>query len=314
MAWRGLHLSLPARLSFRRNALAIAREGEEPLSVPLDDLGWIILDSDEVTLTSRLLSECAQRDVALILSDQRHLPCGSLLPEAGYHRQLETLRAQLNASDAQCRRFWRSLVRTKIQNQGCVLGLIDQQGAKASAKALQAMAARVKAGDPDNLEAQAAQNYWRQLFPSFSRNSEEDSRNAFLNYGYAILRSLLARELKALGFEPSLGVHHRGLLNPFNLADDLLEPFRPCADLFVVGLINRQLSAGRSELRFEVEERRALAGLPAAACEINGEQLSLLEAARRSASALRQALLEGRADELQLPIPCRPLSEPDGEG
>ena len=301
MAWRGVHLSEPCRLSLERNALKIESGESDPVAVPLEDLGWVIVDTPRATLTSRLVAACAEADVAMLFVDGRHLPVACLMPRAGYHRQLETLRAQLRAPPGVKGRLWKIVVERKLANQAAVLEGVGGPRAARAAKACRAMARRVRPGDPDNIEGLAAQSYWPCLFPGLARRDDLDGRNGFLNYGYAVVRALIARELAALGFEPSLGIHHANELNPFNLADDLIEPFRPFVDRRVRASLDARGATDDPTVELDKIGRRALAGLPGDDVTIDGERLSLIGAVSRAAATLRAALRGGDPGALSLP-------------
>ena len=305
MAWRGLHLTVPARLSLHRGSLRVVREEAPDLTVPLEDLGWIILDTQQATVTAGLLAACAAADVLVLISDERHLPVAAMIPRAGYHRQLATIRAQTGASVGLRNRIWRDLIRVKIAAQSAILtqcrGAVGP--ARGTAAALSAMAGRVKPGDPDNVEALAAQSYWPAMFPGLVRGNDADGRNAWLNYAYAVMRAALSRELAALGFELALGIHHQGELNPQNLADDLIEPFRPLCDRIVFRHLSDRTATASSEAPFDVAARRALAGLLSEQVGVEGGSASLLTAAGRAAAGLRAALLHASSKALILPSP-----------
>jgi CRISPR-associated protein Cas1 len=301
MAWRGVHLSEPCRLSLAQGALKVERVECDPVTAPLEDLGWIIVDTPQATLTSRLLSACAEADVAVLFIDERHHPVATLIPKAGYHRQLDTLRLQLSAKEGLKGRLWKRIVQRKIENQAAVLAACGGGKAATISAALLAMANRIRASDPLNVEAQAAQAYWPVLFPNFARRDGGDGRNAFLNYGYAVVRAIIARELAALGFEPSLGLHHVNALNPFNLADDLMEAFRPLVDRHVHGVLHDNAAVANPEIDLGKEEKQALAALPGVAVLIDEESMALLNSVGRSVSTLRAALKDRQPRTLQLP-------------
>ena len=304
MAWRGIHLTEPSFLSLERNGLKVEREGEDAVNVPLEDLGWLIVDSNQVTLTSRLLSECTEKGVCVIFTDARHQPSAFLIPRFQYHRQLSTVRAQVAARKSHKDRLWGMIVKQKILNQSTALERVENvRETVSNAKAMKRMAGRVRNGDPDNIEALAAQSYWPKLFPGLVRRNDNDVRNAYLNYGYAIVRALLARELAALGFELSLALHHANTLNPFNLADDLLEPFRPLVDGFVCSHFSRFPDEQDEPAEFTKEDRQLLAALPQAQIRLAGESMSIFAAAADCAANLRAALVEPSNAVLELPLP-----------
>lgn len=203
---------------------------EQERSVPLEEITALLLENRQITITTAALSRLGQCGCAVFSCDETHLPCAVFLPFCQHSRAPQVLRRQLDMSEPFKKRLWQSLVRQKIQNQAACLALA---GKEREADTLRAMAARVRSGDPENIEASAAQFYFPILFGNGFTREQEDGRNAALNYGYAILRGCIARSLAVYGFLPALGLHHRSTLNAFNLADDLIEPFRPLIDLMV---------------------------------------------------------------------------------
>jgi len=292
MAWRGLHLSRPARLALADGQIIITQEeGETRLA--LEDLAWLIVDTPQATLTTALLSACSAAGVAIIITDSRHMPNGMLLPFHTHYRQAAVAGLQFAAGEGLCARLWQSLVRTKIANQAAVL---ESHGADAAA--LYAMAKRVKPADPENVEARAARHYWSTLFSDFVRENESDARNAMLNYGYAVMRGAVARALVAAGLLPALGVHHASQLNSFNLADDVIEPFRPLVDLAVWRLADE---GKRCCGPLTLADRRSLAGIPLMPALVGSETVTALVATEMAAASLVRAFETKTARVLLLP-------------
>jgi CRISPR-associated protein Cas1 len=231
--------------------------------------------------------------VALVTTDERHTPSGLTLPFHRHHRSAGVAICQIGASGPLRKRLWQALVRAKIENQAAHLARIGH----ANAFALSAMTALVTSGDPDNVEARAARDYWRSLFSGFIRDDSTDFRNKALNYGYAVVRACIARAIVAYGLLPSIGVHHASQVNAFNLADDLFEPFRPLVDAAVA-----KLAEGRSRTEeLTREDRRALAGLPMNDTRLGAETMTLLSATEKSAESMARAFEVGDARELVLP-------------
>jgi len=237
MAWRSVVITNPARLKFKNRALLVEQDGDS-VSVPLEDIAVLVIDCPQVTITSQLLSACANQQIAVITVDETHSPNGVMLSFLPHSRALRVMRRQLAMTAPHRKRLWQSLVRQKLLNQARVLELNDQENVAAK---LQTLASRVRSGDPDNYEAQGAQLYFPALFgPGFTRD-QEDFINAALNYGYSIIRSALARTLVGYGFIPAFGLHHRSEQNSFNLADDLIEPYRPLVDNLVSDFVGNSL-------------------------------------------------------------------------
>lgn len=256
MSWRGLCISSPARLDLRAGRLLLRREGEEDVALPLEDLSFVVIDTPQVRLSAALLSACAEQGCLLLTVDARHMPCAAVLPLAPYYRQLSTLQAQVALGEVRKKRLWQACVRAKIGNQAACLRLLGRDGAERVAT----LRTKVGSGDPDNVEAVAARLYWSRLFRHFRRDPDAaDRRNSLLNYAYALLRACVARELAARGFAPALGIHHRGPYNAFNLADDMMEAWRPFADL----LVARHLEAGPAgdDAELSPADKAALLGL-----------------------------------------------------
>jgi CRISP-associated protein Cas1 len=292
MAWKGVHISRPARLSVKDAQLAVAQD-EGDVTIPLEDVAWIVLDSNQVTLTATLISACMAQGIAIVFTDERHTPNGMALPFHTHHRQAAIAAMQIGLSQPLKKRLWQALVVAKIQNQAKCLERREK-----SAIALVAMSLLVNSGDPANVEARAAREYWGLLFDNFTRSDETDLRNKMLNYGYAILRSGLARALVAGGLLPCFGLFHESATNAFNLADDLIEPFRPMVDSKVFELSgNGVLAEGDLTLEF----RRALNGILNDDVRLNGETVSVLIAIERSAAALLRAMENASPALLELP-------------
>ena len=295
MAWRGLHLTEPARLALGDGQMVVARaEGEVRLA--LEDLAWVVIDTPQVSLSSALLASCMEAGVALLTTDPRHTPNGLLLPFHRHHRQAEVAAWQVNASAPLRKRLWQIMVRAKIANQAATLERCGGDGT-----ALRAMARLVGSGDTDNVEARAARAYWAALFPAFVRDNAADKRNKLLNYGYAVIRAAVARGAVAAGLLPALGLHHASAANAFNLADDLVEPFRPFVDAVVW-----ELSAGGTQADGEASlpDRRVLAAIPTREARLERERMTLLSASEMVAESLVRALETGSTAALRLPAPA----------
>lgn len=227
----------PARLRVRYDQLIIEREGETTHSVPLCDLGALILSNPQVSLTHAVLSGIMERGGAVIACNSARLPVGLMLPVEQHSTQTKRFALQAGAKPTLNKRLWKQVVQAKIRAQAGVLDRVN-----GSEPGLRALAHRVMSGDKGNLEAQAAQRYWPLLFmdPNFRRRFEADDQNRLLNYGYAVLRAMVGRALCAVGLHPSIGIHHHNQYNPYCLADDLMEPYRPIVDETVVEIVRRR--------------------------------------------------------------------------
>lgn len=230
MGWRSVVITNPAALTLEDRALVIAQNGDSA-RVILEDISVLVLNHPQISLTAPLLSACAEAQIAVLTVNAAHLPNGVLLPYHPHSRALKVMTAQLALTQPAKKRLWQRIVQFKIRNQAAVLIHADQAG---DARRLQRLAHDVRSGDPDNHEAQAAQIYFRGLFdPQFHRGQSRFF-NAALNYGYAVVRAALARTLTGYGFLPAFGLFHHSEQNAFNLADDLIEPYRPLIDAGVM--------------------------------------------------------------------------------
>jgi len=239
MAWRGLHLTQPARLSLADGQLVVNQDSGV-VRLALEDVAWIVLDTQQTSLTGALLAACMEAGIAIIVSDDKHMPNGIALPFHRYFRQGETARRQIEIGAPLAKRLWQAIVVRKIENQAAILYACKAEGMAP----LKAMARLVGSGDPDNVEARAARHYWGHLFEDFRRDDDSDRRNKLLNYGYAVVRAAIARGIVAVGLLPALGLKHASVSNAFNLADDLMEPFRPFVDRLAQKLAVQPKRAG----------------------------------------------------------------------
>jgi len=230
VAWRIVVITQPARLHYAQQALVID-QGSESVRVPLEDISVLIIDQPQVSLTAQLLSACATAQIAVITVGQNHHPNGVLLPHEPHSRSLKVIKGQLAMSLPRRKRLWQHIIQRKIYNQADVLAA---QGHDEACRRLRGIARNVRSGDSGHAESHAAQVYFRQLFGKGFSRSQERLQNAALNYGYSVIRSAIARNLVAYGFITSIGLHHNNETNGFNLADDLLEPFRPIVDSHVL--------------------------------------------------------------------------------
>lgn len=233
MTWRSVMISRPAKL--RREHFSLAIEQDDTAFVPFEDIAVIVLNHREITLTHPVLSACAEYGIGLYATGDNHQPSGVFLPFLQHSRSTRMWRLQQAASRPLVKQVWAGIIRCKISNQRTCLRLSGKDGIDR----LESYARRVRSGDPDRMEAQAAAFYFPRLFgPGFERSNAGWS-NAALDYGYAVLRGVIARGLVAHGLHPSVGLFHGSEQNAFNLADDLIEPFRPLVDLHVSTLARR---------------------------------------------------------------------------
>lgn len=284
-------------LSAHRGFLIVSAEGEEVGRVPLDDVAAVIVHAHGVTWSTNLVVALAERGALMVLCSANHAPVAVCLPLDGHYEQNARIRAQWSAGRPLAKQLWREIVITKVRWQAAVL---ESRGISGSAFEL--LSRRVRSGDVDNVEAQAARRYWPLLMgPEFRRDRKGDGLNGMLNYGYTVLRSLLARSVVAAGLHPSIGIHHANRGNAFALADDLVEPFRPLVDVLVAQLRDQ----GCTEVT--PEAKRAFAGL--IALDLRGESgtTTVAGAAGRLAQSLARCFETRNTSDLLLPRPLPPI-------
>lgn len=296
------------RLSVAHRQLVIERPDTPKATLPIEDLGVVIVDDVRATYTQAVFLELLAAGATVMVTGRDHLPAGMMLPLDAHHVQTERHRAQVEASEPTKKRIWQALISAKIAQQGVVLAKFTGQHG-----GLPALSKRVRSGDPDNLEAQAAQRYWPQLFgKDFRRDRDADGINALLNYGYAVMRAAIARAVVASGLIPSLGIFHRNRANPFCLADDLLEPYRPYVD-WRVRLLANDAGSERPDLN-DRAVRAALLSLFNETVLVGRRRNPMLLAIEASAASLSRALTGGeRTLALPLGLPLDPdLLDDDG--
>ena len=275
------------RLSVAHRQLVVARPDQPKATLPIEDLGVVIVDDVRASYTQAVFLELLAAGTTVMVTGRDHLPAGMMLPLDAHHVQTERHRAQVEASEPVKKRAWQALIKAKITQQGVVLAHFT-----GGHGGLDPMSRHVKSGDPDNLEAQAAQRYWPRLFgKDFRRDRHADGVNALLNYGYAVVRAAAARAVVSSGLIPSLGVYHRNRSNPFCLADDLLEPYRPYVDWRVKLLMEE--GSGETPSLDGQPTRAALLSLFNETVLVGGRRTPLLLALYASAASLCRALTGG---------------------
>jgi CRISPR-associated protein Cas1 len=295
------------RLSVGHRQLVIERPELPKATVPIEDLGVLVIDDARASYTQAVFIECLAAGATVIVTGRDHLPAGMMLPMDGHHALTERHWAQVEAGAPLRKRLWQALVAAKLRQQARVLKEAGKDDA-----GLTALATRVRSGDPDNLEAQGAQRYWPKLFgKEFRRDRGADGTNALLNYGYAIVRAACARALVASGLIPSLGVWHRNRSNPFCLADDLLEPWRPIVDWKVRGLC---IAGEQPPSLDDRPTRAALLAIFNETVMVGGKRWPLLLGIEQSAASLAKALMQNERDALVVPesLPLQPELVEDG--
>jgi len=261
-------------------------------AVPIEDIGVVLLDHYRLTLTATLLNKLLANNVAVITCDAQHLPLGMFLNLNGHSLQQEHFANQIEVTQAKKDRLWKHTIQAKIVNQAHLLAQLGAPILK-----MQRWAKKLKNGDPENLEARAASYYWKNLFtasPSFKRERFGAAPNGLLNYGYTILRGVVARALVGSGLLPTLGIHHHNKYNAYCLADDMMEPYRPFVDQMVVELVNN----GVEELT--TESKQFLLKIPTCDVEINQQRSPLMLAVQQTTASLQQCYA-GKCKTLKFP-------------
>ena len=289
MVWRSVMISRPARL--RREHFSLAIDQEETAFVPFEDIAVIVLNHREITLTHPVLSACGEYGIGLYATGSNHQPAGVFLPFLPHSRTTRMMRKQLGIAKPAAKQAWASIVRRKIENQAACLRLCGAKGVDR----LESYARRVRSGDPDNLEAQAAAFYFAQLYGLDFHRAEERWTHAALDYGYAVLRGAIARGLVAHGLHPTIGLFHDSEQNAFNLADDLIEPFRPLVDLHVAK------HASLTEGNLTPADKQALVALFNVDVGMPQGRMSVLSAIEYAVESLVRAYEED-ASALDLPV------------
>jgi len=245
IATDGLHLGV------YRGFLTISKDREEVGRIALDDIGALIAHAHGLTWSHNVFIRLAENKVPVVLCAQNHAPIAVIWPLEGHYHQARRMQAQAAAPLPLKKQLWKQIVIAKVTMQARLLEALDKTTKNQSHKSLTMLARRVRSGDSQNIEAEAARKYWPLLFGSdFRRDRNGDSTNSLLNYGYTILRSIVSRALCAAGLHPTLGLFHSNNYNAFALADDMMEPFRPYVDAIVHNLVK----AGKTEINAETKQ------------------------------------------------------------
>lgn len=294
MIKRTLCFSNPAYLSLKNGQLVIklpqveknddlpeSFKTEAVKTIPIEDIGVVVLDHRQITVTQALLGALLDNNCAVITCDEKHLPAGLLLTLEGNTLQSERFNDQIEASLPLKKQLWQQTVQAKIHNQASVLKRMHQT----EVGNMSAWEKDVRSGDPDNLEGRAAVYYWRNLFPEqedFLRDPDGEAPNNLLNYGYAILRGVIAWALVSSGMLPTFGIHHHNRYNAYCLADDIMEPYRPYVDELVVNIMveNSDCETLTPDLK------RKLLGIPVLDVIIGGQRSPLMVAASQTTASL----------------------------
>lgn len=295
MIKRTLYFGNPAYLSLRNQQLVIKMpevekstticeviKTESVRTIPVEDIGVMVLDNKQITLTQGLMEALLVNNTAIVSCDARSMPAGLLLPLSGNTIQQERFTDQINSSLPLRKQLWQQTIKAKIENQAAVL----RKHTSAESKCMNVWASDVKSGDSDNLEGRAAAYYWKNLFvpyiDKFVRGREAAPPNNLLNYGYAILRALIARALVSSGLLPTLGIHHHNRYNAYCLADDIMEPYRPYVDELVLSIVK----SGQDYEELTKDLKAQLLSIPTIDVQISGKRSPLMIAASTTTASL----------------------------
>lgn len=298
MIKRTLYFGNKAYLSLKNRQISITvvdETGKEIAATrPIEDIGVVVIDSPMVTFTSGLMEALLENNCAVITCDKAHMPVGLMLPLCGNSTQNERFRAQLDASLPLKKQLWQQTVSRKIANQAAVLAARGVEN-----RNMLVWSNDVRSGDPENLEGRAAAYYWRNLFGEdygFTRDRDGVPPNSLLNYGYAILRAVVARALVSSGMLPTLGIHHHNRYNAYCLADDIMEPYRPYVDEVVLRLIDDNHNG-----ILDKEAKTALLSVPIIEVEINGRRRPLMVGVSETTSSLYKCFA-GEIRKISYPV------------
>lgn len=292
MIKKTLYFGNPAYLSLKDQQLVIKirQENQDKSSIsdettitkPIEDIGVVVLENSQITITHGAISALLENQVAIITCNKQGMPIGLMLPLDGNKTQSEKFRCQIEASLPLKKRLWQQTVKAKISNQIAVLNSCI----KCETRCMKLWSDNVKSGDSDNQEARAAAYYWHNLFqdiPNFTRDRYGMAPNNLLNYGYSILRGVIARALVGSGMLPTLGIHHHNKYNAYCLADDIMEPYRPYVDELVYRLIEVK---GTPPDFLDKEWKSAMLSIPTLDVIIEGKRMPLMIGATTTTASL----------------------------
>jgi len=288
MQYRIVSIENPAEVHVHDGQLIVMQD-KGTATIPLRDISTIAVCGPNIRISTMAQTMIATSKIVMLFLGRNHHPAAMLLPEVGYARQARVMQVQASASPQLQAELWRRIIVKKIENQARAIAILGLEGAEV----LWALSQDVLSGDASNREGYAAQQYFQYLQPGLNRRVD-DPLNSVLNYGYAIVRAVMAREVVCAGLAPALGLHHRSQLNPFNLVDDLMEPFRPSIDLLAVGV------AGKSS-RLSAKQRATLRKAPQIAVHMNEDATTIQAATRLLVRSFRDAVIADNPSLLSLP-------------
>lgn len=294
--WRTIAIENPAHLSLEQSSLAIRQE-DAKIKIPIEDISCIVIDNYAVTVSANLLGELSNCNVSVIICDNKHTPSTIILPLSQHSRQAKISQQHVNMPSPLRKNLWQSIVKQKIINQAYVLSYFNH-GTKAGQ--LIKLATEVRSGDTTNRESIAARIYFEALLEDATRR-QPTWHNAALNYCYAIIRSVVARNIASRGLIPSLGLFHHNELNSFNLADDLIEPYRAIADLYVLSTMSHHRADSSSDNKLSGNDRHIALDILNNYVIIKNKQFALRDAVDLTVESLVRAIFLNDKTQLVLP-------------
>jgi CRISPR-associated protein Cas1 len=310
MGWRTVYITNKNTLSLflnnlkvktNENPLSAVKENDKTISIPLNDISVIVLDNLKINISVSLLSKLASFGIVLFVCDDKHMPSGIYIPFNNHSRLTEISKLQTKLSEPFKKRCWQKIIQAKILNQAKVIKSLHIE----NYILLENLSKRVLSGDTSNIEGQAAKIYWKLLFSDFIRTNKlskiknADIRNIALNYGYSIIRGVIARSIAAAGLFPSIGIHHSNDLNAFNLADDLIEPFRPFVDIKVYNMYKDDNAVNRN---FTKIEKIKLLELLQKNAIIDNKEETVLNAIEQNIYSFIKSIKEKEPDNILFPL------------
>ena len=288
MSYKCIIFSNPCKLYVKNFQLVYESEKEENVNIPLEDIGTIILENQQISVTNYLLSMCSEYNITVFTCDKKHKPVGILLPFYQHSRNTKIALSQIKMKEPLKKQIWQKIIKQKIKNQSNVIKILFCNDE------LDFYINKVQSGDIKNVEAYVSKKYWQILFDNFKRH-DDCKYNAALDYGYAIIRGCLSKYIASSGLIPCLGVHHINELNAFNLTEDLIEPFRPFIDLMVS---NMDIEPDEELTK---EDKLYLVSVLTRQCQYKKEQITLQNACESVCKSFVKAISESDVEILELP-------------
>lgn len=288
MSWKTVIFSNPCKLSVKNFQLVCETADNDKVSLPIEDIGTIILEHQQITVTNYLLAMCSEHNITVFTCDDKHKPVGIMTPFYQHSRNTKIALCQIKMKEPFKKQIWQKIIRQKIKNQSNVLKIrfdIDE---------LDFYINKVQSGDTKNIEAYTSKKYWQYLFDDFKRHSG-GKYNSALDYGYAIIRGCISKYIAASGLVPCFGVHHCNELNAFNLTEDLIEPFRPFVDLMV-----SEMEISNDE-ELTKDDKTYLVSILNNQCQFKKEQITIQNACENISQTFAKAVLEKDINKLELP-------------